>query len=128
MANKKFTSIKNDYELTLDVNSIIKSCADTDKIPKMHYSFVPIEEIGNHTKDDIIDVIGIVIETNPVTTISSKGKELIKRTIIILDITSHTIEVTFWGEKAQNIGWNENEKPVIALKGVKVSDFHSIIL
>jgi replication factor A1 len=71
-------------------------------------------------------VIGVVIETGPVSTIIVKttGKELSKRNLTIVDTSSGTIEVTIWAEKAENPGWREDDNPVVAFKSIKVSDFN----
>jgi replication factor A1 len=124
-ANKSFSSVKNDYELTLDENSIIEVCNDqSGAIPRVHYSFVPLANIAECASNTIIDVIGIVSETAEVQSIKSKaGSDLIKRNITLLDMTARTIELTLWGNTAQNISWSPAEHPVLALRGVKVSDF-----
>lgn len=53
-ANKKFSSLQNEYELTLDNNSVVQYCNDIVDIPKMHYRFVQISDIRNCNKDDIV--------------------------------------------------------------------------
>lgn len=53
-ANKKFSTIQNDYELTLDANSIVQPCNDPVDIPRMHFKFVPIADIAKCNKDDIV--------------------------------------------------------------------------
>lgn len=46
-ANKQFTSIKNDYEMTLNNDSIIQECNDVDNLPVVQYNFVQIADIAN---------------------------------------------------------------------------------
>lgn len=126
MANKKFSSIKNEYELSLDSNTTIQETQESDSsIPNMLYSFTPIREITECQKDEVIDVLGIVLQTGEVKNISTKaGKDLAKRNVVIFDATSTSIEFTLWGEKAEHIAWHESEHPVLAVKCVKVSDFN----
>lgn len=125
-ANKKFNNLRNEYELQLDRDSIVNPCNDqSSDIPKMHFSFTLIEQILNSQKDDIIDVIGVIVSMENLESITTKAtnKQLNKRTIIIADTTYRSIELTLWAERAES----EQLQPgnVIALKGVKVSDFKS---
>lgn len=53
-ANKKFTSIKNEYEIQFDNNAIIEQCEDGSDILPPAISYVPIKDIQNCQKDDII--------------------------------------------------------------------------
>lgn len=74
----------------------------------------------------LVDAIGVVTETGPVTSITSKqGKELRKRNITIADTSTRAVELTLWGQAADNPGWTEGTHPIIAIKSAKVSDFNS---
>lgn len=54
-ANKQFTSLKNDYEMTFNMETIVAECMeDASSVPTIKYDFVPINEIGNKTTDSII--------------------------------------------------------------------------
>ncbi|KAJ3589574.1 hypothetical protein NHX12_010419 [Muraenolepis orangiensis] len=54
LANKKFSTLKNDYEMTLHSSTTLVPCEDTEGVPTMHCDFVPIAELENREKDDII--------------------------------------------------------------------------
>lgn len=54
MANKQYTSVKNEYEMTLHAHSSIVPCDDGQSVPAVHYDFVPIAELENRDKDAII--------------------------------------------------------------------------
>lgn len=54
VANKQYTSLKNDYEMTLHTHSSIVPCNDSTVIPAVHCDFVPIAELENRDKDAII--------------------------------------------------------------------------
>jgi hypothetical protein len=45
LANKKFTSIKNDYCLTFDQNADILEAEEDNQIKKQGYSFVGLKAI-----------------------------------------------------------------------------------
>lgn len=54
VANKQYTTLKNDYEMTLNAHSSIVPCDDSQGIPALHCDFVPIAELVNRDKDAII--------------------------------------------------------------------------
>jgi replication factor A1 len=47
MANQKYSSIKNDYCITLDKNADIQECGDDEAIQQVGYSFQTIDEIND---------------------------------------------------------------------------------
>lgn len=47
-ANKQYSSLKNDYEMTLTHDTQIKLCTENDSsIPSVEYNFVPIKSIAD---------------------------------------------------------------------------------
>lgn len=68
-----------------------------------------------------LDVVGKVHKVGTLTQV--KNGTITKRSVTIYDKTASSIEVTLWGALATNLPWKETEFPVLALKGVKVSDF-----
>lgn len=50
IANKQFTSIKNDFEITFTNDTFIEEChGDTNSLPKVQYDFVRIDSIASKT-------------------------------------------------------------------------------
>eukprot|EP01118_Nematostelium_gracile_P006199 TRINITY_DN1995_c0_g1_i1.p1 TRINITY_DN1995_c0_g1~~TRINITY_DN1995_c0_g1_i1.p1 ORF type:complete len:660 (+),score=203.99 TRINITY_DN1995_c0_g1_i1:216-1982(+) len=124
IANKKFSNIKNEYELTLDMNTIVELANDMGDIPKNQYTFVSIDQIRNYPKDSSIDILGVVQDTRNAESFTTKAKkQTIKRTITLVDQSEAAIELTLWGDRAQEIQWDIGDHPIMAIKGVKVSDF-----
>jgi replication factor A1 len=69
------------------------------------------------------DIIGIVQSYKPLSSIKTRaGNDLSKRSIEIIDSSNRSIELTLWGERAENFVEAEDH-PVIACKSVKVGDF-----
>eukprot|EP00727_Mastigamoeba_balamuthi_P013165 m51a1_g8471 putative replication protein a 70 kda dna-binding subunit (646) ;mRNA; f:485091-487370 len=125
LANKRFTTIAHEYELTMGSSSVVQPAPEDPSIPRAHFSFVDIASLAARPKDDNVDVIGVVTEVGQVSRFVPRngGNELSKRTVTLGDSTSHTIEVTLWGEKAEAC-----ELPlgtVLAIRGCKVSDFNT---
>lgn len=124
-ANKKFSSLNNDFELNLDLNSIVQRIDDASvgaAMPKMHYKFVPIADVQDRPKDDIIDVIGVIMDVKAFSTITTKaGTPLAKREVDIADDSNRGIQITLWGERAEHFSGDRNG--ILALKGAKVAEY-----
>jgi replication factor A1 len=126
LANKKFSRVPNEYELTLNNDAEVTFFGDDTAIQSQAFSFTSIQRITEIEKDEFIDVIGIVKTVSPLATIITKAKqnELKKRDVQLLDQSLSSVNVTFWGEQAEQ--YNETElsnNVVIAIKGAKVGDF-----
>uniref|UniRef100_A0A671U190 Replication protein A subunit n=1 Tax=Sparus aurata TaxID=8175 RepID=A0A671U190_SPAAU len=121
-ANKQYTTVKNDYEMTLHAHSSIVPCDDGQGIPAVHCDFVPIAELENRDKDAIIDVIGVCKSADDVSRITTKtSREVSKRALNLIDTTGKEVAVTLWGEEAEK--FDASGQPVVAVKGARLSDF-----
>ncbi|XP_068456650.1 replication protein A 70 kDa DNA-binding subunit-like isoform X2 [Clinocottus analis] len=122
VANKQYTSLKNDYEMTLHAQSSIVPCDDSQDIPAVHCDFVPIAELENRDKDAIIDVIGVCKSVEDVSRITTKtSREVSKRALNLIDTTGKEVTATLWGEEAEK--FDGSRQPVVAIKGARLSDF-----
>lgn len=55
IANKKFSNIKNDYEMTFGDDTKILPCEDDDSnIPTIQYNFVKLDQIQNNQAGDML--------------------------------------------------------------------------
>lgn len=54
VANKQYSKVNNDYEMTLHAHSSIVPCDDSHDIPTMSCDFVKIADLENRDKDAII--------------------------------------------------------------------------
>ncbi|GMF16928.1 unnamed protein product [Phytophthora fragariaefolia] len=124
MANRRFSSVDNDYEVTFDQHSDISPAPEDGQISQMNYSFKKIAEIESVPADSNVDVIGIVRDVGQVNEITSKaGKQLFKRDISLVDDSNAEIKCTMWNERAQEdcSSWMNQ---VVAIKGCRVSDYN----
>lgn len=124
-ANKQYSSLKNDYEMTMTNETIIQECKDADgSMPAIQYNFVPISQIANMEPNAMIDVAGICKEASELNTFTAKtsGRELTKREITMVDSSNAAVQLTLWGTDAQNFPTSTN--PVIVVKGARVSEFN----
>lgn len=128
-ANKNFSTIKNDYEMTLKNETIVEPCNDNcSSVPVMQYAFVPIAELEHKGKDEMVDVIGVCKSTNDVQTITGRtnGRQFKKRDITLVDQSNRAVQVTLWAEEAEK--FEGSGFPVVCVKGAKVGDFGGINL
>ncbi len=77
IANKQYTSLKNDYEMTLNGESTIIPCEDSCDVPMMQCDFVSISDLENKDKDAVVgkeqkcntDISGSNLPLNPQTNV-----------------------------------------------------------
>ena len=122
------------YEMKLDQNSLVQPLPDNApsamKIPKVQYNFRNIKEIETLMKDTTIDVMGVVHEVSPVSTIMLRTGEKAKRSIKLRDDSGAEVELTLWGDHAENLGQKletmlfEHQHPVLACKRACVGEYN----
>jgi len=128
-ANKQYSTLNNDYELTFRESTEMVLCEDdTSSVPSLTFNFCQLSQLTPSHKDQIIDVIGVCKTAGEVATITSQrtGKELRKCDITLVDKSLAEINLTLWGGNAENFDGSGN--PVVAIKGCKVSDFNGVSL
>lgn len=54
LANKRFSTLKNDYEMTFTSDTVVQKCNDDKEIPQIHYNFTPILQIGNMQPESVV--------------------------------------------------------------------------
>uniref|UniRef100_A0A3B4AAN1 Replication protein A subunit n=1 Tax=Periophthalmus magnuspinnatus TaxID=409849 RepID=A0A3B4AAN1_9GOBI len=122
IANKQYTSVKNDYEMTLNGESSIIPCEDSCDVPMVQCDFVTIGDLEMKEKDSILDVIGVCKSVEEVTRLTTKtNREVSKRNLNLMDMSGKVVTVTLWGEEAEK--FDGIGQPVVAIKGAKLSDF-----
>lgn len=85
-----------------------------------------INEIEQVAPNSTIDLLGVVKAFTPESTITTKkdGREVSKRELTIADDSGTEVRLTLWGEKATNNPEQWEGHPIVAFKGVKVSDYN----
>lgn len=131
MANKRFTTIKNDYQLNFDERAEVKEIFDNQSVIKSGtvFSFTPLVELKNQLQSNqLVEVIGVVIEDQGVLQIQirSTGEYRDKRSITLADESGISVGATLWGEcsGAHDIQIGH----VMAVKGAKLSDYGGVSL
>ncbi|CCE65289.1 hypothetical protein TPHA_0K01560 [Tetrapisispora phaffii CBS 4417] len=121
-AKPQFSNLSHPYELSMDRETIIEECKDESNVPKTHFNFVKLNVVENQEANSTIDVLGVIQTVNPHFELVSKaGKKFDRRDITIVDDTSYSISVGLWNQQATD--FNLPEGSIVAIKGVRVSDF-----
>ncbi|KAJ6795411.1 replication protein A 70 kDa DNA-binding subunit B [Iris pallida] len=135
VANKQFKTVQNDYELTLNENSIVEEADGEALIPATKYNFVKIDQLGSYVNGrELVDIIGVVQNVSPTLSIRRKinNDTIPKRDITIADDSKNTVVVSLWNEHATEIGQQlldmVDTAPVVAIKSLKVGDFQGVSL
>ncbi|KAF7265349.1 hypothetical protein GWI33_021238 [Rhynchophorus ferrugineus] len=124
-ANKQFSNLKNDYEMTMVNETVIEECQDDDMgaVPQINYNFVPVKQIMELDPKSIIDIIGVVkgVGDLQVFQARSTGREVKKKEVMLVDQSNASVTLTLWGAEAENFDGSNN--PVVVLKGARISEF-----
>jgi len=126
IADKRYNSSNHRYEISFDRNCNIEKASDDDAaIGNMRYEFVDLRALQSRDLPCNVDLCGVIQSVQEVAKITSKaGKELIKRDLVIADDTGYTLNISLWGEEAKRNDSDFQNNPVLALKGVRISDFN----
>ncbi|KAH9043386.1 replication factor-a protein [Lactarius pseudohatsudake] len=103
LAKKRFSTVQNDYELSLDRGVEIVECQDTD-VPVIRYHFVKVAALQELQKEAICDNL-----------------QAQKRDLKIVDDSEYDVRLTLWGKQAEQ--YSTPVDTVIAFKGVRVGDY-----
>ncbi|OWB73514.1 hypothetical protein B5S31_g3260 [[Candida] boidinii] len=122
-AKPQFSNLKHQYELQFDRDTQIEECDDDNNVPKLHFDFVPLNEIQNLDPNAIIDVIGVLKDVKELKEITARstGKPFNRRDVVIVDPSHFAMNISLWNKDA--VEFNLPSGSVIALKGAKVQDF-----
>ena len=123
-ANRKFSNVNNEYEISLNSDSTIEEGNENDSnCPQVQYNFVPIRELDKHSPDTMIDVVGVVTNVGNCETIVQKKtqKELRKRDLLVVDQSCGEIRLTLWGNLA--LDFNSEPGCVVLAQQAKISDY-----
>lgn len=122
-AKPKFSHLSHPYELSLDKDTEITECFDTENVPKVNMNFTKLDLVQAVEKDTIIDVIGVIQTVNDAFQITAKatGKPFDRRNITLVDDSNFAIDLGLWNATA--VDFSIPVGSVIAVKGAKVQDF-----
>lgn len=125
IANRQYNATNNSYELSFDRNARIEADSDDTAIATIRYNFVDLRTLQSKNLPCNVDLCAVVKSYRESTSLTSKaGAELTKRDLVICDDTGNSLVLTLWGEEAKRKDSEFDGHPVVAVKGVRVSDFN----
>lgn len=95
MADRRYSSLKADYELNFDSGSDIRPTEGSD-IPTITFTPTPIAQLAGMNMEGMVDVIGIVKHAGDCTEIASTkyaGRVFHKRDLVIYDQSMTEVKV-----------------------------------
>lgn len=124
MANKRFSSANNDYEMAFNSETTVELCTERlDSLPALHFNFITIDHLERLEKDTFVDLIGVCKRVGDLQnfTARSTNREMRKRELHVVDQSKKEVSITLWADDAEN--FSASDGAVIAVKGARVSDF-----
>jgi len=99
IAKKQFSTLPNEYEISLESGSEIEECAEAGDVPEVKYNFVPINELNTVEPNNTTDVIAILDSYSDVSEIVSKATQrpIKKRELSLIDSSGMSVRMTLWG-------------------------------
>jgi replication factor A1 len=97
--------------------------ATTNEMPRVHLKLIKISGIESLAAGEVCDVLGVLDSCADWSTITRKdGTEAKKRSFVLRDDSGVSVEITLWGEKAENEGrllfdaCRQGLNPIVAVK------------
>ncbi|CAI2361170.1 unnamed protein product [Moneuplotes crassus] len=139
-ANKKFTTIKNDYCLTFGPFSEIIQTENDAKISRNSFQFTKLSEIMKNElaitqtmktqKFQCLDFIGIITSVGEVDSINLRnGQQKDKRDYEVADNSADgglKVTVSIWGPKVSSLEFDVGQ--VVVIKDLKISPYKGVCL
>lgn len=72
VANKQYSNVNNDYEMSIDVNSVFQPCTDGSAAPALRYTFVELSRLYEAQVNSFIDLMVVLKECGEIQKIMSK--------------------------------------------------------
>ena len=124
MANKKFTSVRNDFSIIFEKTAQINEAKDDGSITTQAFDFCKIQDILEIVQMKTIDCAGIVVQVGEKESINLKsGQQKVRKYVQLLDDTMHSISLTMWGDDLCDKNELLKVGDVIAIKSARVSEF-----
>ena len=80
-ANKQFSSVKNDYEMTFNNDTSIELCTEDVDLPTMTFEFLKIDELEKRQANDLVGEcishlygLNLMVALSPLVTENDDGR------------------------------------------------------
>lgn len=69
MADKRYSTLKNQYEMTLNANAVVVPAGEDSSIAKHHFSFIPLSSLEQLSADKDAQPVGVLNDNRRVSLI-----------------------------------------------------------
>ncbi|CDJ58112.1 replication factor-A C terminal domain-containing protein, putative [Eimeria maxima] len=128
VANKRFSTLSNNYELSFSAEADIKPAEDDGSIhAKRSLCSMPLRGIFNSTRECPFptDVLAVVVEVQPISSVTarSSGEELKRRVLKVRDKSQMEMEISLWGEQVDCITETAAIPQVYGITALNIRDW-----
>jgi replication factor A1 len=126
LANRKYTAIDNQYEITFGRETMVEEVADADDIPQQVYNFVDFTTLEAMDKTNAYcDVLAVCQDIGELTSIVTKAQKTVsKREVTLMDKSRIVVRCTLWDKPAED--WDHEVGSIIAIKAARLSDYGGV--
>ena len=135
-ANRQYSSVNNDYEMSLDGRCEIEVCdevgLDMSKMARA-YELCKIDALPRKINSrGSVDVLAVVTQVGELGAVRRKSDntEIQRRDVTLLDETKRTVSLTLWNSLAVEQGEQlaTMNAPIVAVRGLRVTDYNGVSL
>ena len=131
VAHSKFNRSTSFYEMLLHDKSVVREVADDGSIIASTPKFVKIRDLLRTRANSFVDVLGVIEEISELAPVSlrSSGKEVMRRTITILDNSKASVSLSLWGKNVDLLKRDEQKSgKILMVRGARRSYYQGIKL
>ena len=126
--DKRYTNIKTDYKLIFDFNTqIMEVDKNLDKIfdkTEEKINITKFVDLSNCKVNQIINCLGYVLQTFPITVKPSRIGNVLIRKIILCDSSMFKVQLTLWNKFTE---LDLNQGNILLLKCIRVGNYNNNI-
>lgn len=124
VANKKFNNLGHSYELNFDTDAIITPMAEDASIKSIRYTFKALGQLNDLELPATVDLMVMVKSFEPAREQTmNDSRSVTIQDLVVVDQSDCQINLTLWGDHANQPDELLTGEPVVLIKGVGVRDF-----
>lgn len=124
IANRRFTTVKNDFCIIFNRMTKITQAVDNGTITKVAFEFTNIADLEHSVQVKTTDLLCVIVGVGETEHIKRKtGENLVKKTFLVADTSDASISLSLWGESSIQKYTHLKQGQVLAIKTASVGDF-----
>jgi replication factor A1 len=131
-ANERYNKSTSPFEMTLDSAAVLRETVDDGSVTQIRYHFTKVADLEQLEGKAACDVLAVVHEIGDLTeiVIRSTAEPCVKRTLILVDDSNATVELTLWRREAETLVTEADREghPILLLRNAVRGDFGGVCL